>query len=275
MNTLEFFNLKPLINTTAWQVASSQWVSIIYLEGVAEIKYEKNTVSLSNTLLLVHGQQEVEIKFLSNGGGWIINFTPDLCNSIFLSQISDCPIFRDFFMLKEEAKDILLIETSNCEDFHLAIAMFITQMKTKDKYTSKTLRASLILLLTIIHRDYERHISIINSTMMPDYRIGEILKYMSDNYATVTLSSIAEHFNYNPNYFSQLFTNLIGAKFSHKLQQIRIEHAKELLATTNLSIEEIRCAVGFEEKSYFHRIFKARYNMTPAAWRRHLLTSSK
>jgi len=43
--------------------------------------------------------------------------------------------------------------------------------------------------------------------------------------------------------------------------------AAELMCETDLPISDVIAAVGYENGSYFHRVFKERYNMTPRAFR--------
>jgi transcriptional regulator GlxA family with amidase domain len=51
------------------------------------------------------------------------------------------------------------------------------------------------------------------------------------------------------------------------LQEKRLSQAAFLLKNTELSVEEIALAVGYENKSYFHRIFTARYGTSPKKYR--------
>ena len=43
--------------------------------------------------------------------------------------------------------------------------------------------------------------------------------------------------------------------------------ATQLLCDTDLSVNDVIAAVGYENNSYFHRMFKERYDMTPRAFR--------
>lgn len=51
------------------------------------------------------------------------------------------------------------------------------------------------------------------------------------------------------------------------LTEVRLEHAKELLKTTDMKSYEIAFAVGYENPSYFSKIFKKYENMTPNEYR--------
>lgn len=58
-----------------------------------------------------------------------------------------------------------------------------------------------------------------------------------------------------------------GFTFQELLQRRRFQKAVMLLIETDLPIEEIAVAVGYENQSYFYRQFKERYGMTPRKYR--------
>ena len=58
-----------------------------------------------------------------------------------------------------------------------------------------------------------------------------------------------------------------GFNFKELLQRKRLNKSVELLCDTKLPISDIIAAVGYENNSYFHRVFKERYHMTPRVFR--------
>jgi two-component system response regulator YesN len=72
----------------------------------------------------------------------------------------------------------------------------------------------------------------------------------------------------NASYFSRLFKKEMGVSFTDYLMRQRIERSVDLLTTTPLSFEEITWAVGLENVSYFHRMFKKLTGNTPRQARR-------
>jgi transcriptional regulator GlxA family with amidase domain len=51
------------------------------------------------------------------------------------------------------------------------------------------------------------------------------------------------------------------------VQTLRIEEAKQMLETTNTTIDVIACEVGYEDVAAFRRLFKRRTGVTPARYR--------
>ena len=81
------------------------------------------------------------------------------------------------------------------------------------------------------------------------------------------LEDIANHVHLHPSYFSTLFKQSTGSSFKEYLNMVRIEESKRLLANTDFSIIDIAVATGFEEQSYFSKVFKKYTGLTPTQFR--------
>ena len=66
---------------------------------------------------------------------------------------------------------------------------------------------------------------------------------------------------------SKMIKKTTGFNFKELLQRKRLNKSVELMCDTDLAISDIIAAVGYENNSYFHRVFKERYHMTPRAFR--------
>lgn len=98
--------------------------------------------------------------------------------------------------------------------------------------------------------------------------IKNAIQYITQNYNTpLTLEATAKQVHLNPSYFSTLFKQSCGSSFKEYLNYIRIEESKNLLTNTNYSIIDIAIAVGFENQSYFTKVFKKFTGLTPKQYR--------
>ncbi len=88
--------------------------------------------------------------------------------------------------------------------------------------------------------------------------------HLSENLSVTRLSEI---FNYNQSYISRLFKQVRGENLSQYLKAARLNRAKELLRTSNLSIQEVADAVGFDTVQYFSMVFRKEVGMTPKSFR--------
>ncbi|HMI62143.1 MAG TPA: helix-turn-helix domain-containing protein [Puia sp.] len=84
----------------------------------------------------------------------------------------------------------------------------------------------------------------------------------------LTVSSLAKRANLHQDYFSSLFRQSTGERPLAYVQVKRIERAQYLLATTQLSHEEIAEETGFENPPYFFRIFKKVTLLTPGEYKK-------
>ncbi|MFD2412510.1 response regulator transcription factor [Paenibacillus rhizoplanae] len=90
----------------------------------------------------------------------------------------------------------------------------------------------------------------------------------------LTLERAADHFHFNPSYFSTLIKNRTGKTFSEHVTAARMKRAKVLLAGEPLRIYEVSLECGFQDTKYFCRVFKKYYGMSPKAYK-HALSQRK
>jgi YesN/AraC family two-component response regulator len=81
----------------------------------------------------------------------------------------------------------------------------------------------------------------------------------------------AKDFHFHENYLSRKIKNVSNKSFHELLIQSRLQEAERLLTNTNLSISEISNKIGYSKPSYFYKLFKEHYNMTPMEYRSKIL----
>ena len=98
--------------------------------------------------------------------------------------------------------------------------------------------------------------------------IARSLRYIKSNYTRkIKLTDISSELHVNPTYFSALFSQEMGRPFTDYILELRIGKAKDLLRNTNMDIVDISGASGFENQSYFTKIFRKRTGQTPRQYR--------
>ena len=93
------------------------------------------------------------------------------------------------------------------------------------------------------------------------------LDYIEQQYKTATLTELCEKLHLPMHMLSKMIRKNTGFNFKELLQRKRLNKAVELMCETDLPISDIIAAVGYENGSYFHRVFKERYHTTPRAFR--------
>lgn len=92
--------------------------------------------------------------------------------------------------------------------------------------------------------------------------------YLRTHYAEkMTLEEIARSVYLSPSYFSRVFKQEQGCTFREYLTAYRLEKGKSLLLDKGLRIADISVMVGFEDQSYFTKVFRRLVGMSPNKYR--------
>lgn len=101
-----------------------------------------------------------------------------------------------------------------------------------------------------------------------DSPVETVKRMITENISVeISRDELAKAVYMSPDYLTKLFKKETGMSLSDYIIQKRISLAKQLLATTDLSIVEISQRTGFSYSSYFVRIFKKKTDMTPQQYR--------
>jgi AraC-like DNA-binding protein/ligand-binding sensor protein len=110
--------------------------------------------------------------------------------------------------------------------------------------------------------------SIFNSDNHSDV-IFKTISFMKNNYRRdVTLEEMARFAYISPTYLSKIFKQETGYTTNGYLTKLRIGESKKLLANKSLSVMDISGMVGFEDQSYFSKVFKKQEGVSPAQYRK-------
>ena len=95
------------------------------------------------------------------------------------------------------------------------------------------------------------------------------VQYLEEHYAeNFKMSLLAEKFNLSESHFRKLFKDFTNLSPIEYRNQLRVEHAKELLKQNSASVSEVAHAVGIEDQFYFSRIFKESEGISPLQYKK-------
>lgn len=101
-----------------------------------------------------------------------------------------------------------------------------------------------------------------------DPLITNIMNYIEEGmFYDVSVSNIATAFNYSTKYIGKIFKKRTGMTVTEYMNFKRLKKAKELLKNTDMPVTEISQNCGFNNVTYFNRLFKFRYSITPTGYR--------
>ena len=100
-------------------------------------------------------------------------------------------------------------------------------------------------------------------------RLKTVLQWISEHYAQkICVADAAEVCSFSSSHFMRWFRQMTGQSFIAFLNEYRLNTAAEALQTTDETVLTIASRCGFENLSYFNRIFKAHFGITPRDYRK-------
>lgn len=94
-----------------------------------------------------------------------------------------------------------------------------------------------------------------------------VLSYVEEHYKNGELTELADDLHYEVCWLSREIKKRTGKTYTDLVQTKRLSQAAYLLRTTSMNVLDISMAVGYDNISYFHRIFQKKYGMTPRKYR--------
>jgi len=202
-----------------------------------------------------------------------------LSHSIVLQIRSD--FLGSEFFLRSEAQEISELFQRSCRGIYFGKKT----SKEAHGYLIKLLKSgktdSLILLLQFLNLLAQSQDSFILSSETFKTSKGnisdiseEIFEFLKLHYLTdISIPELAQKFKMSVTAFSHYFKKKTGKTFTALIIEMRLGYACNLLANTNLSISEIAFQSGFNNLSYFNRVFLKLKNITPNEFRRMYLSA--
>lgn len=105
--------------------------------------------------------------------------------------------------------------------------------------------------------------------------IPRAVHYIYTNYSEkITLESVAAMVYLSPTYFSKLFKEEMHTSFITFINQVRVDQSKQLLRKGDMKLSEVATTVGFEDQSYFTKVFKKITGTSPLQYRKTHVSST-
>ena len=195
-------------------------------------------------ILLIPQQHPFAIRYYRSAIGYTGGFAPSFLTNSKLLRYLSAPVHQGFWF--DEGAFM-------AELFNMLATSF-------EKGDNVFVEKGLDLLLSRIKPNHPASLpaavcSFLESVFNPDRMPGTIAIYAQ-------VAGISE------NYLSRLVKQSTGRSVGAWIDIVRIQRAKRLLSSTNLSIIDIAASVGVEDQSYFSRLFKKETGITPSAFRK-------
>ena len=133
--------------------------------------------------------------------------------------------------------------------------------ETPNKRNTSQMTMALLFLQLMGHTESLRTDAQENNTML------KVLRYVESSYASCSLAELASQLHYDVAWLSREIKRRTGKTFTELVQARRLAQAAFLLKSTDRRISDISIAVGYENVSYFYRIFTQVYGSSPRCYR--------
>ena len=138
---------------------------------------------------------------------------------------------------------------------------------SSDYIRDMRINESLSALLTLLMQESWNpdHVAVSKKRM----ELAAVKAYMDEHYTQkLTLDDLEAQFFINKYYLLKIFKETYGMTISSYLISKRITRAKQLLRFTQMTIDEVGCAVGMDGAGYFSRMFKKEEGISPKEYRK-------
>lgn len=99
--------------------------------------------------------------------------------------------------------------------------------------------------------------------------ITEARKYIQEHYLEpLKLEDVSKHIGFNATYFSSVFKKETGKNFLDYVTELRMNKAKQLLCSGEMSVNDVAEAVGYQDLKYFSRLFKKNAGISPSDYKK-------
>lgn len=145
--------------------------------------------------------------------------------------------------------------------------------KAADTFSQKIAIALIDALLAYIERFYQRQF---NTNKVASHQLLDKLDNMLNKHfdneklsknGLPTVAGVAEALHISPHYLSAILRSITGKNAQQHIHEKLITKARELLATTDLSVSEIAYILGFGHLQSFSKLFKIKTNQSPLEFR--------
>lgn len=203
-----------------------------------------------------------------------IMIKPSLFQNAFLQRVAGDDFISTFFVnaifTASRQKSFLYFPRKDNTQVTAFVQSLIIEYFEKKTAYQKAVENYLALLFTELVRNWQNDIDQENYALMGNHPLSSILAYINQHKEDVTLASVAEHFHYHPKYLSTLIKKYTDKSFSQIVQEAKLAEICYYLKNTDMSIDELSKMMGYYDRSYFNRMFKKTFHMSPGQYREQL-----
>lgn len=202
-----------------------------------------------------------------NRDGWSLMFHPDLIRNYALGKN-----IKNYGFFSYEANEALHLSDEEDKLIDTLVKNIENEYQSRiDHYSADVIVSNLELLLNYCNRFYNRQFvtrKTANNDLLTAFE-RTLAQYFEEGSESVlpTVHGMAKALNVSPGYLSDMLRAVTGQNTQQHIHSKLMDRAKEILATSNLTVSEIAFLLGFEYPQSFSKFFKNKTNMSPLEYR--------
>lgn len=192
----------------------------------------------------------------------VLGFLPDLVWNG--ASDTDFSYIESFFNSGEVFENHIPASRAYSDEIVSLIRQIGVERDRKEDGYKMMIKTKLMQILTILYRYHPKKKQSVNRRFLA--KTQPVSQYIRENCTRpLSLCECAGFCSYSPAYFSKLFHEVWGMRFSDYLCRVRVETSAKLLRESTLSVKEVFERSGFQSFSAFSEAFKKHTGATPAA----------
>ncbi len=251
----------------------------------------RKTVDVLEIMYIAEGHAEFELEnrqFASGDKGDVMFFNSRTgtrkcslgksgmnCISLILFPRETVSFLNGFLSCKEFTTDDFFNEirsSDSCIRFpadELLEKLFLEMMQRPSEFSKHYIRLSVVhAILLMMHKHQGRDHSDLYFSGTTGRKVQQVRRLITSQLETdISIEQLAQKIHLNRTTMQEVFKEMYGLTINAYRTQVRIQHAKNLLVSTNRSITEIAGLCGYSNASKFSGAFKRSTGMLPKDWR--------
>lgn len=184
------------------------------------------------------------------------------CNTAELWKNSyQCKLYNDYVRFSEQMCSELE-QMELLHKYYSQIQSFINQSLGETLQTTA-------FSIDLLRKTCQKHAAAMLQSSGSERIVDTIIQYINEHYCDdLSIAMLSEQFALSANHITNLLKQALGIRYNDYITQLRLEHAKELLITTTLSVKNITSACGYYSQSHFTKLFVEKEGCTPIEYRK-------
>lgn len=267
---LRFEDLVNIEHEQRVKLVSDFYQVTLKKDCACKLKYGQTQYDFDEGIVSFFSPKQLFIKdpedIMSNKG-WFLLIHPDFLRNYPLSQKIKTYGFWNYavnealILSDEEERSMLQIFEQIYREYHLPI----------DNFSQEVIISNIDLLLTYSNRYYNRQF-LTRKTNSSDL-LTQVENLLNSHFIDLAqqglpkASYLASKLNLSVKYLNDCIKQLTGQTTQQLIHEKLVEHIKDMLASTALSVSEIAYQLGFEYPQSLSKLFKTKTNQTPMEYR--------